>query len=578
MLHKLSYFLNRKQKAGVAGLTLMIFIGALLETLGVSAIIPIVQLMMTPDAAKVNGVFATLMNYLHIEDITQVFLFLSGSMICIYAVKNLYLLFLAYVQARFVNSNEAETQLKLLRWYLNRPYEYFLHSDVAVILRMIQSDVQNVFALLLCLMQMLTECMVSVCIGVFLLVTDWKMTLFLVVLLGTITLFITRKLKSRIGALGRKNQSYVAILTKWILQSMNGIKVVKVMEKEAFFEKNYEKDRGMQAKLNTKYAVFSTIPKLLLETLCIGGILAYLMICIVCGGDIAAMAGVMSAFAVAAFRVLPSVSRISTYLANISYYQPSLDLVYDMVQNEGYDEIFLNYVKKEGKNPAPLVMKSKVDLKQIDFEYPNTDRKILDHADMEIPIGASVGIKGPSGAGKTTVVDILLGLLQVQSGEITCDGKNVMESKSSWLSKIGYIPQNVYLTDDTIRENIAFGEDKEAINEARVWEVLREAQLEEFVKELPEGLDTTIGEQGVRISGGQKQRLGIARALYHNPELLVFDEATSALDNDTEAAVMEAIEQFRGRKTMVIIAHRLKTIEKCDIIYEVKDGKIIRER
>lgn len=577
MFRKLSYFLNSRQKAGVAGLTIMIFIGALLETLGVSAIIPIVQMMMTPDTAKVNGAVAVFMRYLNIEDIIQAFLFLLGSMICIYVVKNLYLLFLTYVQARFINDNQSRTQSKLLTWYLNRPYEYFLYSDVSVVLRTIQSDVQNVFMLLLSLMQMLTEFMVSLCIGIFLLITDWKMTLFLICLLGGVTLLTTKTLKNRIGALGRKNQTYVAILTKWILQSMNGIKIVKVMEKEKFFEKNHEKDRDVQAKLNTRYAVFCAIPKLFLESLCIGGILAYLMVCIVQGEDIAEMAGVMSAFAIAAFRILPSVSRISTYFANISYYQPSLDLVYDMIQKEGYDRIFLDHVE-EKKESVPLVMRNKVDLKQIDFEYPNTDRKILDHADMEIPIGASVGIKGPSGAGKTTVVDILLGLLQVQAGEITCDGKNVMESKSSWLSKIGYIPQNVYLTDDTIRENIAFGEDKEAINEARVWDVLREAQLEEFVKELPEGLDTTIGEQGVRISGGQKQRLGIARALYHNPELLVFDEATSALDNDTEAAVMEAIEQFRGRKTMVIIAHRLKTIEKCDIIYEVKDGKIIRER
>lgn len=577
----------------MVGLTVMIFIGALLETLGVSAIIPIVQLMMNPETAETDGYISVFMHALHIEDLTQVFLVLCGGMICIYVLKALYLLFLTYVQARFINWNQADTQSRLLKWYLHRPYEYFLFADVAEILRVIQSDVQNVFQLLLSIMQLLTEVMVTVCIGAFLLITDWKMTLFLVVLLGLISLFIIRFLKNWLGELGRKNQKYYAVLNKWILKSINGIKIVKVMEKEVFFEKNHEKDRGVQAKLNTKYAVFNAMPKLLLETLCIGGILAYLMISIVKGADIAAMAGVMSAFAVAAFRILPSVSRISTYFANIAYYQPSLDLLYDMVKQEGYDEIFQNRDQKEpgewgqrgkgqtgreqGSKNMPA-MKDCIELRQIDFAYPNTKKKILDHAGMTIPIGASVGIKGSSGAGKTTVVDILLGLLQTQAGTITCGGKNVMEDKSSWLSQIGYIPQNVYLTDDTIRENIAFGEDRDAIDETRVREVLREAQLEEFVKELPEGLDTTIGEQGVRISGGQKQRLGIARALYHNPVLLIFDEATSALDNDTEAAVMEAIEQFKGKKTMVIIAHRLKTIEKCDIIYEIKDGKIIRER
>lgn len=578
MFRKLSYFLNKKQKAGVAGLTVMIFIGALLETLGVSSIIPIVQLMMSPDQAKESRIVAALMKYMHIDQISRVFMVLLGGMILIYIVKNLYLLFLTYIQSRFVNVNQARTQSKLLEWYLNRPYEFFLYSDVAVILRTIQSDVQNVFLMLLSIMQMLTELMVSACICIFLFITDWKMTLFLILLLGGITLFTVGVLKNRIGALGRKNQDYVAILTKWILQSMNGIKIVKVMGNEEYFDRNHKRDRQMQAKYNTKYAVLNAVPKLLLETVCIGGILAYLMVCVLNGGDIGKMAAVISAFAIAAFRVLPSVSRISIYLANLSYYEPSLDIVYDMIQHEGYDGIFQQKLDIKAESDEVLTMKKEVRLSQVTFAYPNTDKKILDQAHMVIPIGASVGIKGSSGAGKTTVVDILLGLLQVQAGEITCDGKDITKHKKAWLAQIGYIPQNVYLTDDSIRKNIAFGEETENIDEKRIWEVLQEAQMKEFVKTLPEGLDTTLGEQGVRISGGQKQRIGIARALYHNPELLIFDEATSALDNDTETAVMDAIEQFKGNKTMIIIAHRLRTIENCDIIYEVKDGKIIRER
>ena len=215
-----------------------------------------------------------------------------------------------------------------------------------------------------------------------------------------------------------------------------------------------------------------------------------------------------------------------------------------------------------------------IELENITYAYPNTDKNIFEHAHMTIPYGKSVGIMGTSGAGKSTIVDIILGLLHVQEGKITCDGRNIFESYASWLAQIGYIPQSIYLIDESIRENIGFGIKPEDIDEDRVWETLEEAQLKDFVQSLPEGLDTKVGDRGVRISGGQRQRIGIARALYHNPEILVFDEATSALDNETEAALMDAINSFHGKKTMIIIAHRLNTIENCDIIYRVSEGQI----
>ncbi|MDE6168447.1 MAG: ATP-binding cassette domain-containing protein, partial [Acetatifactor sp.] len=218
-----------------------------------------------------------------------------------------------------------------------------------------------------------------------------------------------------------------------------------------------------------------------------------------------------------------------------------------------------------------------VELRDITYSYPNSDKLILDHADMLIPVGASVGIVGTSGAGKSTAVDILLGLLEPGTGAVYADGKRVKEHYRSWLRNIGYIPQMIFMLDDTIRRNVAFGVADQQIDEDRVWEVLKEAQLDEFIKTLPEGLDTGIGERGIRLSGGQRQRIGIARALYHDPELLVLDEATSALDNDTERAIMESINRLHGKKTLVIIAHRLQTIEKCDLVYRVEDGKILKE-
>ena len=229
-------------------------------------------------------------------------------------------------------------------------------------------------------------------------------------------------------------------------------------------------------------------------------------------------------------------------------------------------------------NTTPITLEKEIELNDITFAYPNTDKKIFDKADMKIPVGKSVGVVGPSGSGKTTIVDVLLGLLKPQAGTITSDGTNIMDNYEAWLAHVGYIPQTIYMLDDSIRNNIAFGVKEADIDDARVWEVLEQAQMKDFVENLPDRLDAQIGERGVRISGGQRQRLGIARALYHDPELLIFDEATSALDNDTETAIMEAIDTLHGQKTMVIIAHRLRTIENCDIIYEVKGGKITKTR
>ena len=297
---------------------------------------------------------------------------------------------------------------------------------------------------------------------------------------------------------------------------------------------------------------------------------------ILMGTSVAELMKLVSAFALAAVRLMPSVNRVNTYIANISYHESALNYIYDNIDIEAVREQGRqDALKKQEEVKESITLSKEIALSDITYAYPNTEKNIFDHADMMIPVGKSIGVVGSSGAGKTTVVDILLGLLDIQGGKITSDGTDIMKNYAGWLSRIGYIPQSIYMVDDTIRSNIAFGVKKEEIDEARVWEVLEEAQMKSFVENLPDGLDTEIGERGVRISGGQRQRLGIARALYHNPELLIFDEATSALDNDTETAIMEAIDKLHGQKTMVIIAHRLNTIEKCDVIYKVDGGKIV---
>ena len=578
MLKKIRYIFDRKQKVQIVILGIMIFIGGFLETLGVGAMMPVVTALITPE---------TLMGYieryeflqkiceaLHIDSVGEVAIALLLSLMVIYVVKNLFILFMTYKQNDFISQNRNRMISRVLGEFLNRPYEQYLGADIPTVFRITDNDIPHMFTLILSMLQLASEVVVSCLIFIMMLIMDAKMTLFVVILFGAMTFFIVKVFKPRLNQIGAKNQSIQSRIAKWRLQAIYGLKDVKVLNREEFFIRNYYESGKIGADVATSYAVMNNIPRLLIETVFIVGVLGFIAIYINGGGDMSAMANTLVAFGVAAIRVLPSVNRINTYITQISYTQPSLDFVYQNLQ-EGMKTDAMLRERKANSQKEKLKLEHQIELNHISFHYPDTDKNIFTDAHMVVPKGKSVGIIGASGAGKSTIVDVLLGLLHAQEGEITCDGVDIFKNYESWLAQIGYIPQSIYLVDESIRDNIAFGIDENEIDDNRIWEVLKEAQLKEFVEGLPEGLDTTIGDRGVRLSGGQRQRIGIARALYHNPEILVFDEATSALDNDTEAAVMEAVNSFHGKKTMIIIAHRLNTIEKCDIIYKVENEKLV---
>ena len=579
LLKKLSAILDRGQKIRILGLMVLILIGGLLETASASLILPLVSAILDEEKFAENRYVMQIRELLGIESIRTFTLCMLGFIIAIYIFKAVFLILQTYLLARFANKNRARCTTNLLWQFLHRPYEYYLYAETSDIIRTIYGDMDNIFNLLLQCMNFASELVVSLCLGVFLLITDWKMCLHMVLLLGVLTLINVKVIKKHLNIAGEGSRITQAGMYKWILQGASGIKDVKVLRKEYYFTDRYSDSAEGYADNQIKYNVLTNLPRLLIEAVAILGILIYVMISMLMGVNIASLMTTIAAFAVAAMRLLPSVNRLNTYIANIAYFEPALDFIYENVNTKGLSEenVLITHNPKEEYVPA-LSFKDTIELNDITFAYPNTDKNIFTHADMIVPIGASVGVVGASGAGKSTIVDIMLGLLEVKSGEILCDGIDAIEHYPEWLSHIGYIPQTIYMLDDSIRRNIAFGVDDSDIDDDRVWAVLKEAQMMDFVKDLPDGLDAQIGERGVRISGGQRQRLGIARALYHNPQILIFDEATSALDNDTETAIMDAIDSLHGQKTMVIIAHRLRTIENCDIIYEVKDEKINRTR
>lgn len=577
MLHKVSYLFDRKQKKQILGLAVLILIGGLLETMGVSMLLPVVQAIMDPEAIMENELVGVVVDALGIRTSRQLIILMLGSLIAVYVIKNAYLLFQTYVQNTFVTRNRNRMISRVMREFLGRPYEEYLGADIPTVFRLTDSDIPNAFQLILVLIQMVTEIVVAGSLCVVLVVVSPAMSLFILCIFLGMTLVITKILKPRLNAIGHRNQQIQSRIAKWRIQSIYGLKDVKVLHREEFFVRNYYESGAMGADVARNYAVFNNLPRLLIETIFMASLLFFIMLYMLRGGNITVLIPQLSAFAVAAIRVMPGTNRINTYLSEIAYAQPCLDYLYENLTANMKMDVngSVTGLTADGQGQAARTsLQDKIVLDHITYAYPNTDKNIFTDAHMEVKKGQSVGIMGPSGAGKSTVVDILLGLLRVQAGTITCDGVDIFDNYADWLGKIGYIPQSIYLIDESIRDNIAFGIDADQIDVKRIWEVLEEAQLKDFVQELPEGLDTTIGDRGVRISGGQRQRLGIARALYHNPEILVFDEATSALDSDTEKAVMDAINSFHGRKTMVIIAHRLNTIAKCDVIYKVEGEKI----
>ncbi len=577
LLKKINYIFDRKQKGQIVILAVLILIGGVFETLGVSMMVPVVSIILDPQALHryINKfeILQTIVDALGLNSDIRLACFLLGLMIALFVIKNVFLLFLIYRQNTFIARARNDMISRVMREFLNRPYEDYLGADIPTVFRITDSDIPRTFSLMLALMSLSTELVVSLFLGIVLLRVNWQMTVLMLVVLLIMTLISTKLLKPRLNAIGRENQTTQSRIAKWRLQAIYGLKDVKVLNRQDFFIRNYYESGKYGADIARDYAVLNSVPRLMIETVFISVIMLFILVYILRGGDVSLLIPQLTAFGIAAVRIMPSANRINTYLTEIAYNQYSLDFVYENLTESMKTDKAMRAERAAIAGPA-LHMKKEIELNHITFSYPDSDVRIFNDAHMVVKKGQSVGIMGPSGAGKSTIVDILLGLLHVQTGEILCDGTNIFSNYESWLAQIGYIPQSIYLVDESIRENIAFGIDADQIDDERIWQVMEEAQLADFVRTLPEGLDTTIGDRGVRLSGGQRQRIGIARALYHNPEILVFDEATSALDNETEAAVMEAINSFHGKKTMVIIAHRLNTIANCDVIYEVKDEKI----
>ena len=570
---KIYSILNLKQIRRCSIIIVAMILGAILEAIGIGAILPLISIMGNPDfltvypkVTKYAGIFGIMTHIQFI--ITATFLLLI-----LYIIKNIYLAWQNKIQIDFAVQNQIYYSEELLTEYLQKPYLYHLNHNTATLLRNVNSGGVIVFSLIMVSMfTLLTEIITAVTIWLMLVMIDAFTAIIVAGFIGSLLYFIIKGFRKKITEQGKIQNEYSALYIKCINQSLGAIKETKVSCKEEFFLDAFRKAYFEYGKANGKFLFMNQLPRMLIETIIVCGLLLLIITKLMLGNQPEEIVPLLGVLALAAFRLMPSANRIVNLSNGIRFQMPLFNELYEdllIIKNKGAKETETCLQKPESR----MDFENVISVEELGFAYPEIEKQVLNNISFSIPKGKFVGIVGPSGAGKTTFVDILLGLLAPNKGKISVDGKNIYDDIRTWQANLAYVPQSIYLIDGTIRENIALGVDEKEINDALINKVLQMAELYDFVQELPAGIDTTVGERGVKLSGGQRQRIGIARALYYQPQVLVLDEATSALDNETEKSITDTILKLKGQITIIAVAHRLTTLAQCDFKVKFENGK-----
>lgn len=572
IFRKLSYILNRKQKIQLLFLFIIIGIGTFLELLGVTSVLPFINVVMTPEIVKTDETYRFFYEMLNLSNVNFFIAVLAMVIGIVFIVKNLFISFMYYMQYKWTFNNQARLAGRLMECYLKQPYYFHVTHNSSELIRNVNSDTVMMFHGILAVIQLLTEACVCVVLGGYMFIKDKSITIGVSGFLVVFVLLFVKFFKKNLGETGERDRRYNAEIVKWLQQSFGGIKETKVMGRERFFLEQFNQNYKVFAECERNYRFLQVAPRPVMEAVCVTGLLIVVALKLLNGTTSDYFISTIAVFAIAAFRLLPSFNRIANYFSVILFNKSALNAVYkDLKEIEHLQNAqFHERAEKE------LPLEKELRIEHLTFTYPEMEGNVLDDVSFSIKKNTSVAFIGPSGAGKTTLADIILGALTPLGGNIYADQTDIFENLARWHKSIGYIPQSIYLMDDTVKNNIAFGIAQEDVDEGEIWRALEKAQLKKFVEQMEFGLETMIGESGVKLSGGQRQRIGIARALYNDPQILVLDEATSALDTETETAVMEAIESLAGSKTLIIIAHRLSTIRNCDVVYEVKGGHVVQ--
>ena len=567
-LMKSRHIFSRYVKIKLVLLLIGIIIGAQVETMTLAVVQPFVLILTDNSVVYENIYISFVYNLFGFVGITGFLALLSCGIAGVYAFRGLYVYFFNRIQNRFLATNTALLSNRLLMQTLRQPYLYHVSNNIVQTQRVVINNSGRLFSLVGAIMSLLVDGFMALFMLMFLMVTSLSMTLVVLFFASICITVYFKMLKGRIQNTGEDEARGQVLINKSVLQALGGVREIKIACRETHFTGKFKSISQATIKTREQMQSLRQLPKLFIESLCFSGAFIVVGGVILAGVDMETLVPQLGIFMLAAFKLLPAISRLVNNITSVIRLAPSVDQVYSGLyeQESEYDTLT--------EEPTDVPVSKDIVISGLTFKYPRAKKPVLEKIEVVIPHNKSVGIIGPSGAGKSTLVDIMLGILPPQEGSVVYNGISIHHHFVEWAKHVGYIPQVIYLLDETIMENVAFGEDKKNIDEMKVWRALEQAQVKDFVEDLPDGLYTTVGERGVRLSGGQRQRIGIARALYNNPAILVLDEATSSLDNATEQAVMDAIKGLQGSKTMIIVAHRLSTIEHCDMVYKVDKQRV----
>jgi ABC-type multidrug transport system fused ATPase/permease subunit len=565
---KLWQILDPSQQRGAAILLGLSVLGMVLETLGVGLVIPALALMTQADLAIRYPRVAPLLHALGDPSRERLVVVGMLTLVLVYFTKALFLALLAWRQMRFVYSVQAELSERLFDSYLHQPYTFHLQRNSAQLIRNAVTET-NVLAqtVLVAGLSVLAESLVAAGIIALMVVVEPVGTLVVIGLFALAVWAFHRTSRKWITQWGEARQEYEGRRIQHLQQGLGGVKDVKLMGREADFLDEFGIQNAAYARVGGWFGFLTQLPRLWLELLAVVGLAALVLAMVWHGRSIESLLPALGLFAVGAFRLMPSANRVLSGIQNLRYGLPVVQVL--------YAETRIHSSRSAPPTGVSIAFREMLRLEDVTFRYPASERLALDAVSLEIPRGSVVGFIGTSGAGKSTLVDIVLGLLTPTTGRVTVDGVDIRDNLRDWQDQIGYVPQSIFLTDDTLRRNVAFGVPDDQIDSAALRRAIRDARLDDMVDELPDGLETMVGERGIRLSGGQRQRIGIARALYHDPPIIILDEATSSLDTATERGVMDTVRELRRDKTLLVVAHRLSTVAECDQVFRLEHGRVV---
>lgn len=562
--------LNKGQKLELVGLFFLAIVGGILETFSISVIIPYISIITEPESLNNSFWGKWILSIFGDTSTRHILIYLTIFLMAAFFLKNLFLYILEILQHQFSVKNFYTTSNKLFHIYINKSYDYFTNHSTSEVITIITNHITKCFAMLQNILSLFTELVVMTLLVGVMLVMNWKITVFILVLVGSLSLLLRVLIAPRLTKIGAESNYQYTKMLQAVKQAFEGIKEIKVMQREQAFLDVYKKAGKENVRLEKLKTQYSAAPAHIVETATIWGVLLFIMFILLRGEDMGNLFTQLTAMGLVVIRLTPCMNRVNRKLSTISFYKAALMKLGEDVQEHLKKEV--EHAKKE--NVESISFEKAITVENLTFRYPETTTDILKDISFEIKKGEKVGIIGASGNGKTTLVDLLMGYWEPTEGAVKVDGQKISDNLNGWYTHIGYIPQMIFMLDGTIFENVAFGQpdaDEEAVLKA-----LKQAHLDDFLTSLPDGIYTTIGEKGVRLSGGQRQRIGIARALFHNPDVLIFDEATSALDSELESEIADTIYELSDDKTIIMIAHRHSTLRECDYILEVEDAKVKR--